>query len=534
MTASDQSAIAARHPADAQTARAAGALSALGPIAAIVVVGAALRTSQLHQSLFADELWSYVGATHSSIGQVIDYVRTDQEITPPLYTVLAWLSAKLGDPTVMIRLPSLLAGIATIPLTYALGIRTLRSRGAACVGATLAALSPFLIWYSVEARAYGLTIALVAASTLSLLLAIDRGRWGWWAAYAGFSCAAMYAHYTAAYVLVAQLGWALWFHPEARKSAIVANLAAAIAFLPWLPGLVDDFQSPTQDVYGAFAPFSLHNFIDFTARFAFGHPALGLHSFLGAWAEAALIGGLALAIAGAFLSYWRAAQRREPRSRRRFEALSLVVMLALAAPVGVALSSLIGNDMYLSRNLATSWPGLAVAMAALLTAGPPILRTAAITLVVGAFAYGAIRMTETESQRPDFKDAAAFIDQQAGPQDVVLDVNPLGLGSTHDGPLSPLALTLDVNFERAHHTIDYLRPSDARQALKAAAGRRLVIAGIPFFAGAARALVGLSDVAPAAERNYRGIFPMTAEVWDIPPPPHRTRGSRSNTSGGGE
>jgi hypothetical protein len=415
----------------------------------------------------------------------------------------------------MIRLPSLLGGIVTIPLTYALGLRTLRSRGAACLGATLAALSPFLLWQSVEARAYGLTIALVVASTLSLLLAIDRGRWPWWAAYAGLSCAAMYAHYTAIYVLVAQLAWALWFHPEVRKKAVVANLAAAIPFLPWLPGLVDDLQSPTQHVYATLAPFNLDNFLDFTARFAFGMPWGSIVS--SSWAEAALICGFALAIAGAFLSSWRAAPQPDSRSPRRFESLSLVVMLALAAPVGVAASSLIGNDLYLPRNLATSWPGLAVATAALLTAGPLILRTVAITLVVGAFADGAISTTEATLQRPGFRDAAAFIDEKAGPHDVVLDVNPLGLGGTHDTALPPPALTLDINFDEAHDSIDYLNPSDGRRALRAAAGRRLVLAGDPFYVNPVRDALGLSDVAPVAERSYQGVLPMTAEVFAIPP-----------------
>ena len=36
-------------------------------------------------------------------------------VSPPDCTIRAWMSAKLGDATVMIRLPSMLAGIALIP-----------------------------------------------------------------------------------------------------------------------------------------------------------------------------------------------------------------------------------------------------------------------------------------------------------------------------------------------------------------------------------------------------------------------------------
>lgn len=511
MSESNQTAVSAHRPAHAQRSSATSAM--LAPLAAIVILGAALRISQLHQSLFSDELWSYVGATQASIDQVLDWVRSDQEITPPLYTVLAWLSAKVGDPTVMIRLPSLLGGIVTIPLTYVLGLRTIGSRGAACLAALLVALSPFLLWHSVEARAYGLAVALVVASTVSLLAAIDKESWPWWVAYAGFSCAAMYTHYTAVFVLSAQFAWSLWFHREVWRQATVANLAAAVAFFPWLPSLLDDFDSPSQKTIEGLVPFSLDTFIDSTARVAFGQmwgPAVA-----SPWAKAALVCGFAIAIGGALFS-WRAARQRDPRPPWRFEALSLVVMLAVAAPVGLAVSSLIGNDMYLPRNLATSWPGLAVAMAALLTTGATVVRAVAITLVVGAFAYGAIRTTEPSLQRPGFRDAAAFIDENAGPSDLVLEVNPLFLRRTHEGPLQPATLTLDVNFEEPHKAIDYLNPTDGRRALRGSAGRRLVLSGISWFVLPVRDKLGLSDATPVARRSYQGVLPMTVEVFNIP------------------
>ena len=58
------------------------------------------------------------------------------------------------------RLPSLIAGTATIPLVYLLGVRTL-GRTAGLIAAAVIALSPFMIYYSVEARAYALMIALL-------------------------------------------------------------------------------------------------------------------------------------------------------------------------------------------------------------------------------------------------------------------------------------------------------------------------------------------------------------------------------------
>ena len=523
MTDSDESTIGvvrgamtrARGSHPAEVGRTTSSVIALAPIAVIVVVGAALRISQLDQSLFGDELWSYVGATQSSLGNVIDWVRSDQEITPPLFTVLAWISAKAGDPTVLIRLPSLLAGIAVIPLIYALGLRTV-GRRAAYIAATLAALSPYLAFSSIEARGYSLALALVAASTLSLLIAIDRGRWGWWAAYAGLSCAAMYTHYTAVYVLLAQLAWTLWCHPEARRRVVVANLGAALAYLPWLPGVREDFQSPTQQTIGTLAPFGFHNVIDFTARSALGHPGIGLHDFLGTWPEVLLALGMAVAVVGLGLT-WLGRRKQAMDLREGSRAISLVVMLALAAPIGVAVTSLIGNDIYLPDNLATSWPGLALAFGALLAAGPPVFRVVATTLVVGVFAYGAIRTTEASLQRPAIKSAAAFIDKRTGPKDVVLDLAIFGVGGTNGNPLRPPALALDINFNEPHDSIDYLSPSDAQRALRAAAGRRLALAGHPLFVDAARNQLGLSDSVPLAQRTFQGLVPVTAEIFAIPP-----------------
>ena len=57
-------------------------------------------------------------------------------------------------------------------------------------------------------------------------------------------------------------------------------------------------------------------------------------------------------------------------------------------------------------------------------------------------------------QRPQFKQAARFIDDNTDRTDVVLDVNPVGVGGTNGEALLPPALTLDINFDEPHDTID--------------------------------------------------------------------------------
>ena len=169
-------------------------------VAAITVVGAAVRLVILHDSLFADELSTYWIVSEHSLGGVISTVHTDAEITPPLYFVLAWLTTRLDLTAEMLRAPSFLAGVAAIPLVYLLGLRTV-GRAAALVASAITALGPFMIYYSTEARGYELMIVLVILSTLALLAGVDDGRARWWVAYAAFSCAAVYTHYTAVFAL---------------------------------------------------------------------------------------------------------------------------------------------------------------------------------------------------------------------------------------------------------------------------------------------------------------------------------------------
>ena len=173
----------------------------------MVVVGGVLRLVVARQDLFGDELATYWVVSTRGLRGVVETVSTTAEITPPFSFVLSWLTTRLGLSPELVRLPALVAGIAAIPLVYAVGTRTV-GRSAAVLGAALTTLSPFMIFYSAEARGYGLLMGLLLLSTLALLLAIDTDKAGWWVLYGLCVCLAAYTHYTAVFVLVGQLGWA--------------------------------------------------------------------------------------------------------------------------------------------------------------------------------------------------------------------------------------------------------------------------------------------------------------------------------------
>src|SRR5205085_11350120 len=143
-------------------------------IAALVVLAAALRFVTIaSQSYWVDEATT-VQELHLSFGAMLHAVATN-ESTPPLYYALAWVWAKVfGTGEAGLRSLSALAGVGVVPVLYFAG-RELGSRRAGILAALLGALSPFLIWYSQEARAYMLFAFLCGLSLLFFSRALYRG-----------------------------------------------------------------------------------------------------------------------------------------------------------------------------------------------------------------------------------------------------------------------------------------------------------------------------------------------------------------------
>ena len=130
-------------------------------LAALTAIGAALRFATLdRQSFWLDELVT-VSLLRMDFDDLLRAI-PESEATPYLYYVLAWPWSRLfGFGEVGLRSLSALAGAAIVPVAYGAGT-VLVSRRTGLVAAALVSVHPFLVWYSQEARAYGL-FALLAA-----------------------------------------------------------------------------------------------------------------------------------------------------------------------------------------------------------------------------------------------------------------------------------------------------------------------------------------------------------------------------------
>lgn len=413
-------------------------------LAALVLGGLAFRLAHVGDSVFGDET-STLYVVRGGLGETVSTVATDAEISPPLYFVLAWLAAQFGSAPELIRLPALLAGIASIPLTYLVGARAV-GRAAGLIAAAAMTLSPFMVSYSVNARVYSLAIALLLGSTLAMLIAIRGGRRGGWIAYGALSCLAMYAHYTAAFVLIAQLGWLLWAHPREWKPALVANAGAALLFVPWVPSMLSDLGSPTTTILERLQGdgFAIKRVA--VEVWAFGSPGASLDQVPGT--RLLHLATIALAVA-VLVGLARALRRyratRAPESRAAVSrGMVLLVALALATPVAEAGLVLLGGpDLFGARNLNTSSGGLALAIGGVLAAAGPLIGTLCAVAVLATFAAGSVRALDDTASTFNFKGPAGLIDAEGAPGDVVIDAASAAVTPT---PLTPLAahITTDI------------------------------------------------------------------------------------------
>ncbi len=461
----------------------------------LTLLALGLRVALLGQSFYGDELFTLEIATRDDLGAVLDGVQGNLEISPPLYFVVAWFFQHVGDPFVWLRVPSVLCGVATVPLVYWLGKRTV-GREAGVLAAAVVALSPFAMVYATEARAYALMVMLVAASTLALLTAVRGGSRWWWVATAALAAAAMYAHYTCVFVLIVQFLWACFYYRAQLGWIIGAHAAAAVAYLPWIPSLRDDADSLNQIVINVLEPFGPDSLVRNLGRVVAGNPSVGLSRLPGVLPLALMV--LAVGVAAAFAGRERLRERVVVS-----ENAVLVGALAVAAPLGAALYSAVSDDIFIGRNLISSLPFIALAIGGIVTAAPRRVAVACSLVVVGAFAFSAVMALTDQNSRPDYRAAAEYAQAEAGPGGVLIELNPFP-----PPPGDALKVHLDPPYR-------LFTGRQSAAAVSAAGGNRVVFIR-PELASIRRDLgpVLLRDYRVVEKKSWPGVVPLTALVLE--------------------
>ncbi len=217
-----------------------------------------------------------------------------------------------------------------------------------------------------------------------------------------------------------------------------------------------------------------------------------------------------------------------PSSARRRLAASrpdalLVCALALAVPVSAAVLSAVGDNLFSTRNLAASWPGLGLAVALLLVSAGPRLRYATAGLAVFALAIGAVKLLDETRQRPPYEEMADYINARSGPGDVVIDET----AAISPGPLS----SIDPYLERKGPVFRSLKPQQrrrpfalgeraptmnqaARRAVAGAEGKYRIFLATDV--GRAPLKRPLGRYRLVAARRWPGLFGIEVRVYDPP------------------
>lgn len=225
-------------------------------LACVLLLALALRLYRIQaQSLWNDEGTS-VALAARSLAAITAGAAND--IHPPLYYYLLhfWMQL-VGNSELAVRSLSALLGTLLVLLTYALG-RFLEGDVTGLLAALFAALSPFQIYYSQEARMYTLCAFLGALSMLTLLRLLYTGCLTDTLTRHPVPCLSyilptillLYSHYFAVTLIVAQNMLFVWwwlstsdaFLKKPRKPAclrpllhwIILQCIVGLSYLPWL------------------------------------------------------------------------------------------------------------------------------------------------------------------------------------------------------------------------------------------------------------------------------------------------------------
>ena len=172
-------------------------------------------------------------------------------------------------------------------------------------------------------------------------------------------------------------------HPRARRPLLIATAVAAVLYLPWLPSLKGDVDSPTTDILSAFSPLSLDGSAadprPLGRRVPLCRPEPS-HAATCPGSRPALLMLAASLSLGAYGLYTMRSRLEGVVRPETTGASSSSSCWPLATPVGTLLQSAVGTNVFSTRSLAASWPYLALAVAALITVGRPVLRIVAAAL----------------------------------------------------------------------------------------------------------------------------------------------------------
>jgi mannosyltransferase len=401
-----------------------------GLLVGAVIIATVLRLWRLGaQSLWYDE-WLTTEAVSGSLSDLARHVANREGIPPPYFVVMWGWVRLFGDGEVALRLVSALAGIATVPVTYAAARELGQRRAVARRAALIVAVSPLLVWYSQEARPYSLLALFGALSVLSLARALNRGSRRDYLVWGAVGAAGVAIHYFAVFLIVAG-AVALLIPRRPQRNLVIAGSLPPLAVLVVLMPVA--LKQRSHDANREWiANFALTERLQDAGRSVLDGP----NPVAGRWWVM-----LALVVALSVVLLLTQASRQE-------RATSAVLYGVGGGSILIAaLAAMVSMDVFLSRYLIAAYPALVIAVAIGLTPararwlGPRGVAMAAAGLLVGLSAITVlIGANQRDLQRPDWSAVAEAAETGSERRMLVLNVHstmarPLGHYYEESAPL---------------------------------------------------------------------------------------------------
>lgn len=183
----------------------------------LTLIGAILRFYNLgYNSLWLDEA-STLNFSVKSIPDIWQ-ATTAGEFNPPLFYWTEHIMLVFGNSEVVLRFIPALLGVLTIPLIYFVGKEFL-DRNTGIIAAAAFAFSPFLVYYSQEARAYSMMLFFVTFSMVFYFLALKNNDIRNWILFGILSALAFWSHFYALVIIGGLILYALYeLRPKIKSS----------------------------------------------------------------------------------------------------------------------------------------------------------------------------------------------------------------------------------------------------------------------------------------------------------------------------
>lgn len=363
-------------------------------------------------SFFIDEV-SSVRLADKPLVDLLPTLRT-AENSPGGYFALLHLWRELlgSDAEWAARLLSALTAIALVVAVYVLG-RVVDSPRTGLIAALLAAVSPLVLQYAQQARAYTLAMLALTLAVIAAVRAVRLDSLSWALGGAAACAVALSLHYATVVVVASLCVWMLARRDLDRRSRLLFCAVPAAAWLAWAPLAISQRRHHPGADLGEYGAFTAENFVrtvsaPFDDRYT---TDVGVVKVLGAIAVVGLLVTVAVRLAG-------------EAGRAEVRLLLVLVTVPLLALCGAA--TVLDIDALNSRYMTFAVPFTLVLAATAITSVRPAVAIGVLGAMLAIALVGSIGSHQRSAFYPDARALVAAVDGQWKKTDLLVEETTLG------------------------------------------------------------------------------------------------------------